>query len=123
MTLLLVCLCGCTNTIYEPVETVRTQYEEVAKWRTDTVVDRDTVSLVQRGDTVFSQTVKWRWRVKESHDTVFAERIDSVSVPYPVERRLSRWERTKQDWGGVAMLIVVAGIGAVVAWLATKFRK
>lgn len=34
-------------------------------------------------------------------------KVDSVSVPYPVEKKLSKWQQAKVDWGGWAMLIVV----------------
>lgn len=50
-------------------------------------------------------------------------KTDSIPVPYPVERELSRWERTKIDYGGFA----IAGMGAVICFavvcLARKFRK
>lgn len=114
---------SCTRTVYTPVETVRTEYEQATKWRTDTVIDRDTVSILQRGDTVFSETVKWRWRVKEVHDTVIVERTDSVAVPYPVEHRLTRWEQTKMDFGGIAMGTTIIALCIAVAWLIRKFRK
>lgn len=116
-------LCSCTRTVYTPVETVRTEYEQVTKWRTDTVIDRDTVSVLQRGDTILQESVKWRWRVRELHDTVIVERVDSVSVPCPVERELSRWERTKMDFGGAAIGGLAIVLCVAVVWLMRKFRR
>lgn len=66
-------------------------------------------------------------RVENDSLRSLAERRDTVyrDVPYPVERKLSRWERTKMNFGGIAF----GGVGASViviallAWLARKRRK
>ncbi len=52
-------------------------------------------------------------------------KVDSVPVPYLVERKLSRWEQAKIDLGGVAILafgISLVAIG-IMAWLVKKYRK
>ena len=66
---------------------------------------------------------RWRERTKEVHDTVYIERTDSVPVPYPVERELSRWERVKVDYGGFALGLVGSVLAVAVIWLAKKFRR
>lgn len=48
---------------------------------------------------------------------------DSIRVPYPVERKLSRWEKAKMDFGGFAMGGVVIALCIAVVWLIKKFRK
>lgn len=48
---------------------------------------------------------------------------DSIRVPYPVERKLSRWERAKMDFGGFAMGGFVIALCIAVAWLIKKFRR
>ena len=109
-------LCGCTTTKYVPVESVRTEKEEVTKWRTDTLIQGDTRFIYVKGDTVIDWRDRWRVRIKEVHDTLYIERTDSVAVPYPVEEPLSKWERTKVDWGGWAMLALAVVIVTLV-WL------
>ena len=54
----------------------------------------------------------------ESHnkDSV---RVDSVQVPYPVERKLSRWEQIKMDCGGIA----IGGVIIAVIILAIQFFR
>ncbi len=116
-------LCGCTATRYVPVETVRTEKEYVDRWRTDTVLQGDTRFIFVKGDTVIDWRDRWRDRVTEVHDTCFIERADTVAVPYPVERELSRWERAKMDFGGLAIGGVAAVLCAAVLWLIKKFRK
>ena len=48
---------------------------------------------------------------------------DTIREPYPVERQLTRWEQTKQDYGGYAIAICSVVILAFVAWLARRMRK
>lgn len=53
-------------------------------------------------------------------DTIF--KTDSVSVPYPVERKLNKWERVKMDYGGMAIGWTFVAVCFIVAWLARRFR-
>ena len=121
--LLAAVLCGCTRTVYEPVETVRTEKDVVTRWLTDTVIQSDTRFIFVKGDTVIDWRDRWRERTKEVHNTVYIERTDSVPVPYPVERELSRWERVKVDYGGFALGLVGSVLAVAVIWLAKKFRR
>lgn len=131
LTGLLVLLCiisvGCTRRMYVPVETVRTEYKDrvLSQARIDSVFQRDSVSVFISGDTV--RIEKWRDRIKyrdrEVHDTLMRVRRDSVAVPYPVERKLTRWEQAKMDMGGVAMGGLAVALCIAVIWLIRKFRK
>ena len=121
-------LCSCTRKVYVPTETVRTEYKDrvVENLRVDTVAMRDSVAVYVNGDTVriTKYRDRWRTRIIERHDTVNVAKVDSVAVPvevpkpYPVERKLTRWERTKMDAGGIA--IGILGVAALcgLAWLA-----
>lgn len=125
LALLLLCaLCiGCTRTVYTPVETVRTEKDVEVRFLTDTVVQNDTRFIYVKGDTVIDWRDRWREHIKEVHDTVYVERTDSIPVPYPVERELSRWERAKMDYGGFAISAVAVALCIAVAWLAKRFRR
>lgn len=118
---------SCTRTVYHPVETVRTQHDtlRMVQQRTDSVYLRDSVEVVQKGDTVYKTRYRDRVRVRTLTDTLTRTviRNDTVAVPYPVERELSRWEQTKQHYGGVAIVAVVVVLVAAVAWLAKRFRR
>lgn len=120
---LAVALCGCTTTKYVPVETVRTEYRdrEIEKLVSDTV--RDTRLVWVKGDTIREIRNREHLRLVSVHDTCFIEHVDSIPVPYPVERQLSRWERTKMDFGGFAMGGVAIALCIAVAWLIKKFRR
>lgn len=121
--LALFCLCSCTRTVFEPVETVRTEYKDrdVERVVADTVHDARFVFV--KGDTVVDIREKEHIRRVEIHDTCYVVSTDSVAVPYPVERALSRWEQTKMDLGGVAIGVLAAVVCIAVAWLIKKFRK
>ena len=96
--LIVLLLCGCSPKVVTVPE-VHTEYIV----RTDTFISRDSIvrndSVIIRvqGDTVMVE--RWhtkmvdRWRDRVVRDTVI--RCDSVSVPYPVEKKLTRWQQVK----------------------------
>lgn len=121
VSVLLASLCSCTRKIYVPVENtvMRTDTVYSAKLRVDSVIFRDSVAVIQKGDTVFLTRYRDRYRVREHTDTVYQSVIDSVkvSVPYPVERELTRWEKVKMNAGGFAIGAGTALLVAVIALL------
>ena len=119
---------GCTRKVYVPTEHIvystDTVYEAVL--RVDSVIQRDSVAVIQKGDTVLITKWRDRYRVKQRTDTVYKAVTDSVkvSVPYPVERKLTKWEQTKHDVGGMAMgALSVAVLAAVIAWVVKRKRN
>ena len=121
---------SCTRKVYVPTETVRTEYKDrvVEAVRVDTAVMRDSVAVYINGDTVriTKYRDRFRTRIIERHDTCTVTKTDSVQVPVQVERKLTRWERTKMDAGGIAIGILgVAALGGLawLAWLAYKKRR
>ncbi len=50
-------------------------------------------------------------------------KADTILVPYPVERSLTRWEQTKMDFGGFALGGIAVALCIAVVWLIMKFRK
>lgn len=121
---------SCTRKVYVPTETVRTEYKDrvVEAVRVDTAIMRDSVAVYVNGDTVriTKYRDRWRTRIIERHDTCTVTKTDSVQVPVQVERKLTKWERTKMDAGGIAIGILgVAALGGLawLAWLAYKKRR
>lgn len=121
---------SCTRKVYVPTETVRTEYKDrvVEAVRVDTVAMRDSVAVYVNGDTVriTKYRDRWRTRIIERYDTCTVTKTDSVQVPVQVERKLTRWERTKMDAGGIA--IGILGVAALcgfawLAWLIYKKRR
>ena len=62
--------------------------------------------------------------LKAKTDTVI--KTDSIRVPYPVERKLNRWENLKMEVGGWAIgglsAVVLAVVGYIIMWLVRKYR-
>ncbi len=112
---------GCTR--YVPAETVHTEYRDrdVERLVTDTVVNDRFVMV--KGDTVIDWRDRWHKSTEYVHDTCYVERIDSIPVPYPMERKLSRWEKAKMDLGGIAFGGVAVALCAAVAWIVKKRRR
>lgn len=119
---------GCTRKVYVPTEhtvyNTDTVYEAVL--RVDSLIQRDSVAVVQKGDTVLITRYRDRYRVKERTDTVYKAKTDSVRVrePYPVERKLTKWEQVKMDFGGMFLggLIAVV-VSAVIVWIVKRKRN
>lgn len=122
--LMAIAIAGCTRTVYQPVpvEAVHAVHDNrVAEHlKADTV--HDTRFVYIKGDTVIDWRDRHHVNRVEVHDTVVIERTDSIPVPYPVERKLTRWQQTKQDYGGYAIGTVAATICIAVVWLVLRKR-
>ena len=77
------------------VETVRVPEVHIdtliqTKWRTDSVVMRDSVVITETAEGRTKFVVRWRDRVRILADTTYICLTDSVPVPYPVEKKLTK---------------------------------
>ena len=119
-------LCGCKTVKYVPVETVRTDSVYVDRFARDSVYLHDSVYVNRwvAGDTVFVDKVvtKYKYKDRWRFDTVAVMRVDSVRVPYPVEKELSWWEETRMHSFPI-LVAIVAVLAFVVVWLVKKLRK
>ena len=100
-------LTGCKTVRYVPVPEYHTLYktrvDTVQRW--DSVYFRDSVYMEEKDDTVFLTKTHWRERFRNIYHTKTYTIIqrDSIRVPYPVEKQLSKWERWRINAGGCAM--------------------
>ena len=119
-------LCGCKTVRYVPVETVRTDSVYVDRFARDSVYLRDSVWVNRwtQGDTVFVDKVvtKYKYKDRWRYDTVAVVRADSVQVPYPVEKDLGWWEKTRL-YSFPILVAIVAVLAFIVVWLVKKLRK
>ena len=119
-------LTSCKSVKYVPVPEYHTEY----KTRTDSFVKRDSVCvkdsvrLWMQGDTVYKE----RWCMKYNDRYVYQNKkdtviqTDSVRVPYPVEKELSRWEKVKLDWF-IPILSVGLGVTGILLWISRTRRR
>lgn len=134
---------GCKSIQYVPVEKVKTEYIN----RTDTVNKIDTLiseketiireadsSLVaklglqlkanERAILILQRELERQVSKESEHNTDTVIKTDSVQVPYPVERKLTKWEQTKMDAGGIAIgVCIVFLIIIIVVFMVRAYRK
>lgn len=99
---------GCkAETVLVPVDRVKVEYKD--RLRVDSVYNRDTVNIYERGDTVYLQTIKWRERFRT--DTLRIVKTDSI--PYPVEvvreiNKLTKWQKFRLNALNILVIIIAA---------------
>lgn len=120
-------LAGCKSVQYVPVETVRTDSVYVDRFQRDSIYQRDSVYINRwtAGDTVYQDKIvyKYIYRDKVKYDTVAILRSDTVRIPFPVDRELSKWEQIRLDVGGWAIGVVIITILIVIGCMVYKLKK
>ena len=116
-------LSGCRSVQYVPVETVKHDSIYLHKVTRDSILRYDSIYVRDAGDTVWLEKYKYVYRDRWRTDTLVSVRTDTVSVPYPVERKLTRWERVKMEAGGYAIVAGCAAVLVVVGWMVYRIRR
>lgn len=120
--LLAMAVTSCRSVRYVPVETVKHDSVYVGKVVRDSVFVKDSV-LVVKGDTVTEYRWKYVFKYKNRTDTLYVSRTDTIRVPYPVEAKLTKWQRFKMEAGGYAIALAVILVIAVAGYFVMKIRK
>ena len=104
---ILICSCKTRSHVINVPSDVRTDTVYKSLLRTDSVMIYDSIHVRETPDTVFME--KWRNKliIRKEHDTIYHHSVDTIKVPIEVEKKLNRWQRTKQDWGGFAILLAI----------------
>lgn len=105
--MLAICLTSCRNIKYVPVETVKTEYKTRDSIRFDSIYEHDSIFLFVKGDTVYKEKYRYKYRYLTINKTDTVMLTDSVQIPYPVEKQLTRWQRMKIELGGWAVGVIV----------------
>ena len=116
-------LSGCKTIKYYPLETVRHDTVYIQSLKLDSILVKDSVHITEKGDTVTEFRLKYIYKYKDRTDTLYLSRVDTVSVPYPVEKELTKWQSVKVDYGGWAIGIVFVFILIVVGRMVYKLKK
>lgn len=138
-------LVGCKSVQYVPVETIRTEIQHVH----DTVKILDSIKhesqlIIREADTAEIErlNVDYGFRLDKAQRTILilrnelerishqqAETKDSiiykdkeVQVPYPVEKKLTRWQQIKMDFGGGAIKLIVVII-IIISFIALLRKR
>ena len=116
-------LVGCSTVRYVPVESVRTDSVYIYRNVVSSVTIKDSLVIDRSKDTVRVTQYKYVGERYENTDTVYINRVDTVRIPYAVEKPLSKWEQAKVDIGGMAIGLVCGLIFIVFGWIVYKVRK
>ena len=119
-------LCSCRSVRYVEVPRVSRDTLRVVQVETRRDSVRDSIFLREfvQGDTIYrvKYVERLRWRDRWRVDTLRAVRVDSVAVPYPVERNVSRRDKVRYMWRGAVVGLVFATVAVAVVWLRRRYR-
>lgn len=121
--IVLILVCSCNSVKYVPVETVKHDSIYINKVQVDSVYHRDSIYVVDKGDTVFLYKDRYIYKYKDRTDTLYVTKTDSIQVPYPVEKELSKWQKIKLELGGWTLGIALIAFMAIVVLLKYRTRK
>ena len=113
-------ICSCRTVKYVPVETIKVDTTYINKLQRDSIYMLDSVYVKEKGDTVLFEKYKYLYRDKLVRDTMYISKVDSIQVPYPVEKELTRWQQFRMNFGGLAVCIVVISILILIVY---KIKK
>ena len=109
-------ICSCTSTKYVPIESVKHDSVYLNKIVKDSV-------LIVKGDTITEYRYKYIYQYKDRTDTLYFTKTDTIRVPYPVERPLTRWEKLKDKAGGIVLFVLTITLIIVFGKLVYKLKK
>lgn len=111
-------LAACKPIEYIPYETVRTEYQD--RLHRDSIYINDSTIIREKGDTVWLTRWRTEYRDRLLRDSIIIR--DSIQVPYPVEKRLSKWQSIKLEVGGIAIGTALSLILAVLGIIFKFYR-
>ena len=120
--ILAICFVSC-RTQYIPVESVRTEYKTRDSIRFDSIYQRDSVYMLVKGDTIYQYRYKYLYRYLTTIRTDTILKHDSIPIPYPVEKQLSRWQTIKMELGGWAFGIIILFTLIIIGQIIFKSKK
>lgn len=109
--------CFSCSTYHQPMETVVRDSLYISQRMIDRVLIRDSIFERQVHDTIYKYRERETVRYLSLRDTLYIERRDSVSVPVPVEKQLTKWQRMRMRLGDISVIALILGIIYVVLWL------
>lgn len=120
--ILAVCFTSC-RTQYIPVESVRTEYKTRDSIRIDSIYQRDSIYTLIKGDTVYQYRYKYLYRYLATNRTDTILKNDSIRIPYPIEKQLTKWQSLKMELGGWAFGIIILFTLIIIGQIIFKSKK
>ena len=107
--LTIVISCKTTTKVVEiPVETIKTEYIEQIKY--DSIYHKDSIYIMQKGDTIYNNKVQYLYKYKYLKDTINV----TDTIPTIVTVKDTQYINKLYTW---QKLLIVIGIGFILYWI------
>lgn len=115
MSLLSLIVLSCQSTKYMPVESTRAEYKTREVLQQDSIVLKDSIYVYAKNDTIYKTKIRYQFRYLTINKSDTIMKSDSILVPYPIEKKLTKWQSIKIEIGGWSLggiLIMIIAIGS-----------
>ena len=107
--LTIVISCKTTTKVVEiPVETIKTEYIEQVKY--DSIYSKDSIYIMQKGDTIYNNKVQYLYKYKYLRDTINI----TDTIPKIVTVKDTQYINQLYTW---QKILIVIGIGFILYWI------
>ena len=107
--LTIVISCKTTTKVVEiPVETIKTEYIEQIKY--DSIYHKDSIYIIQKGDTIYNNKVQYLYKYKYLRDTINI----TDTIPKIITVKDTQYINQLYTW---QKLLIVIGIGFILYWI------
>ena len=113
---------SCRSVQYVPLENIRTECKTRDSIQVDSIYNQDSIYVFVKGDTVYQYRYKYLYKYQYINRADTVIKTDSVQVPYPIEKQLSRWQSIKMELGGWAFGLVIAFVLIIIVWLVYRTK-
>ena len=109
---------SCKSVEYVPVIEHHTDTLIQTKVQYDSIYINDSTVITEKGDTVTIEKWHTKYVTRETHDTLYISKTDTIPKPYPVEKEvpaeLTWWQQTRIHIGGIVIF-------SLLIWLSIKY--
>ena len=100
--------CTTTKIVEVPVETIKTEYIEQVKY--DSIYSKDSIYIIQKGDTIYNNKVQYLYKYKYLRDTINI----TDTIPKIVTVKDTQYINQLYTW---QKILIVIGIGFIFYWI------
>ena len=100
--------CTTTKIVEVPVETIKTEHIEQVKY--DSIYSKDSIYIMQKGDTIYNNKVQYLYKYKYLRDTINI----TDTIPKIVTVKDTQYINQLYTW---QKLLIIIGIGFILYWV------
>ena len=100
--------CTTTKIIEVPVETIKTEYIEQVKY--DSIYSKDSIYIMQKGDTIYNNKVQYLYKYKYLRDTINI----TDTIPKIITVKDTQYINQLYTW---QKILIGIGIGFILYWI------